>query len=174
MSDLIVAAYRSMTAAFAAGEQLAAMQQAVGTAAEDIVVVSRDASGRVTINQLIDLATGAPLAGGRWGMLIGMMFLGIGDRETGAGGLVAQFRATGLDDRFLQDVLHSLDKGGGAVGLRVRLLGRDRVVERLEGLKGKPKILWTRLSPETEDALSDLQNRIPESALSQVNANGRT
>ncbi len=166
MSDLILAVYRSQSAAFVAGESLAALQQAAGTEPEDIVVITRDKAGRVSVNQSIDLATGEALGGGRWGTLIGMLFLDSRGPTAGNRGLAAQFRATGLDERFLQDAAHALDKGGGAVGLRVRLLGRDRVLEKLKSLKGSPKVLWTRLSPDTEDALHDMQGQIPEAVLS--------
>ena len=168
MSDLIIAVYRSQTAAFAAGEALAAFQQSAGTEPEDIVVVTRDKSGRVTINQSISLATGQPLAGGRWGTLIGTLFLAPVASQPKGKGLGAQFRATGLDDRFLQDVGRSLAKQGAAVGLRVRLLGKDRVVDALKGQKGNPKILWTRLGPDAEEALSDMQGQIPDPAMFQA------
>ena len=155
MSDLILAVYRSQTAAFTAGEHLAALQQAAGTEPEDIVVVTRDAAGRVAINQSIDLATGEPLGGGRWGTLIGMLFLDQRKPQSGAKGLAAQFRSVGLDEKLLQAITQSLGKGGAAVGMRVRLLGRDRVIDKLSSLMGNPKIHWTRLSPDTEDALYD-------------------
>lgn len=171
MSDLIIAVYRNQTAAFVAGENLAALQQAAGTEPEDIVVVTRDQSGRVSINQSIDLATGAPLADGRWGALIGLLFLDPGRKSQRDKGLGARLRATGLDGQFLQDIDKSLDKGGSAVGLRVRLLGRDRVIDKLKSLKGSPKILWARLSPDAEDALIDMQDQIPEAALHQDQPN---
>ena len=172
MSDLIIALYRTQSAAFSAGETLAVLQQSAGTEPEDIVVVTRDTSGRITMNQSISLATGKPLAGGRWGALIGMLFLDPVKAQPRGKGLGAQFRAAGLDDRFLQDVGRSLAKQGAAVGMRVRLLGKDRVVEALKGLKGSPKILWTRLSPDAEEALTDMQAQIPEPALSQAQATG--
>ncbi len=167
MSDLILAVYRTQTAAFVAGENLAAFQQAAGTQPEDIVVVTRDKTGRIAINQSIDLATGQPLGGGRWGTLIGTLFLDRRAPKVGEKGLAAQFRAAGLEDAFLQDVVRSLDKGGGAVGMRVRLLGKDRVVEKLKSLKGNPKIHWTRLTPDTEDALYDMQGQIPSPAVGE-------
>lgn len=167
MSDLILAIYRTPNAAFAAGQALAVFQRASGTEAEDIVVVTRDASGRVGINQSIDLATGKPLGDGRWGALIGLMFLDRRKPQPDAKGLAAQFRAVGLDEGFLQDATKALGKGGAAVGMRVRLLGRDRVVEKLTSMPGKLRIFWTRLGPDTEDALLDMQGQIPEAALDQ-------
>lgn len=168
MSDLIIAAYPSQTAAFVAGESLAALQQEAGVEPEDIVVVTRTAAGRVTLNQSIDLATGEPLGGGRWAALIGMLFLD--DRKpTGEGrGLAEQLLAAGLDAGFLKEVSKALTKGGAAVGIHVRLLGVDPVRARLTKLKGSPKILHARLNAETEEALHDLQAQIPQSVLSQA------
>ncbi|HLQ17825.1 MAG TPA: DUF1269 domain-containing protein [Tabrizicola sp.] len=165
MSDLIIAAYRSPNSAFVAGESLAALQQEAGVEPEDIVVVTRGAAGRVTVNQSIDLATGQPLGGGRWGALIGMLFLD-GRKPTGRGtGLAEQLHAAGLDATFLQDVSRSLGKNGAAVGLHVRMLGVDRVQSHLEALAGSPKILRARLDGATEAALEDLQGQIPASTL---------
>lgn len=172
MSDLIIAVYRNQAAAFVAGEKLAALQTTTGIEPEDIVVATRDKTDRVTINQSINLATGQPLAGGRWGALIGMLFLDPRKPLPKGKGLGAQFRAAGLDDRFLQDVVRSLNKQGAAVGLRVRLLGKERVIDTLKGLKGNPKILWTRLSPDAEEALSDMLDQIPDPAFNQAQANG--
>jgi uncharacterized membrane protein len=162
LSDLIIAVYRSQNAAFVAGESLAALQQEAGTEPEDIVVITRDANGRVSVNQSVDLATGAALGGGRWGSLIGMLFLDRRKPVDGGVGLSSQLRAAGLDARFLQDVVQSLDVGGAAVGMRVRLLGAVRVVERLRDRSGNPRILQTRIDAETEETLYDMQGQIPD------------
>lgn len=165
MSDLILAFYRTPAAAFAAGQALAAFQRAAGTEAEDIAVVTRDSSGRVQVNQSIDIATGKPLGGGRWGALIGLLFLDRRKPQPGAKGVAAQFRAVGLDEAFLLEASKALTKTGAALGMRVRLLGRDRVIEKLTARDEKPKIHWTRLSPDTEEGLYDMQAQIPEAVL---------
>ncbi len=167
MSDLIIAVYRSQNAAFVAGESLAALQQEAGTEPEDIVVITRDATARVSVNQSIDLATGKPLGGGRWGALIGMLFLDARKPMVGGQGLASQFRTAGLDSGFLQDVVHALDAGGAAVGLRVRLLGAKRVTDRLKELPGNPRILQTRIGAEAEEVLYDMQGQIPDPAVQQ-------
>lgn len=167
MSDLILAAYASQPAAFAAGERLAALQAETGVEPEDIVVVTRNGSGRVSLNQGIDGTTGQPLGGGRWGALIGMLFLDP-RRPTGQGrGLAEQLLASGLSAEFLNDVFKSLTQKGAVVGLRVRKLGVDRVREKLEALPNRPNILQAWLSPETEDALRELQDQIPQGVLQQ-------
>jgi uncharacterized membrane protein len=167
VSDLIIAVYRNQNAAFVAGESLAVLQQESGVDAEDIVVVTRGAEGRISVNQSIDLETGQPLGGGKWGALIGMLFLD-SRKPTGRGlGLAEQLHAAGLETPFLQGAVKALGKNGAAVGLHVRMLGVDRVLDRLAGLAGSPKILHARLDGETEDALHDLQGQIPASTLSE-------
>ena len=165
MSDLIIAAYRSQSAAFVAGESLAALQRDAGSEPEDIVIVTRDAEGRVSVNQSIDMATGTPLGGGRWGALIGLLFLDPRKPVVGGKGLSSQFRTAGLDVGFLQDVAASIGPGGAAVGMRVRLLGAKRVRERLAQLTGEPRVLQTRLSADAEEALEDMQHQIPGPAI---------
>lgn len=167
MSDLILLAYRSQTAAFVAGEALAVLQQEAGTEPEDIVVVTRDATGRVSVNQSTDLATGRPLGGGRWGTMIGMLFLDRRKPVQGGKGLAAQFLEAGLEGAFLQAASRSLDSGSAVVGMRVRLLGAKAVLDRVRSLKGEPTILQTRLDAATEETLYDMQAKIPEQFLRQ-------
>lgn len=168
MSHLIIALYGSQTAAFVAGESLATLQREAGVEPEDIVVVTRDSQGRVSLNQSIDLATGAPLGGGQWGVLTGMMFLDARKPTGKSKGLAEQLHAAGLTADFLAEACSGLTERGAAVGLRVRMLGVDPVLDRLRGLKGDPRILLTRLAPETEEALVDLQQQIPPSALGEA------
>lgn len=172
MSDLILLVYRSPSAAFVAGEALAVLQREAGTEPEDIVVVNKDGAGRVSLNQLIDLATGQPLGGGRWGTLIGLLFLDDRKPAKTGKGLSAQLLAAGLDQGFLTSAGEALAKGGAVVGLRVRLLGVTRVLERVAALNGAPKVLRTRLAAETEDALYDMQGQIPEQVLGQAAPDG--
>lgn len=167
MSDLILLVYRSQSAAFVAGEALAVLQQEAGTEPEDIVVVTRGAAGRVSVNQSTDLATGQPLGGGRWGTMIGMLFLDQRKPVRGGKGLSAQLMEAGLDGSFLQTASKSLAVGSAVVGLRVRLLGAAAVLDRIRSLKGDPRILQTRLDAATEEALLEMQAQIPEQLLRQ-------
>jgi uncharacterized membrane protein len=172
MSDLIILAYRSQDSAFVAGETLAALQQEAGTEPEDVVVVTRDASGRVSVNQSVDMTTGRPLGGGKWGMMIGMLFADRRKLKPESAGLAAQFQRAGIPDAFLDDIRTALVKNGAAVGLRVRLLGADRVVQAATSLKGNPKILRCRLSAEAEGRLYDMQDQIPSDVLARVQDGG--
>jgi uncharacterized membrane protein len=172
VSDLIILAFRNQGAAFVAGENLAALQQDTGTEPEDIVVVTRTAAGRIGVNHLTDLGTGAALGGGEWGTLIAMLFLDSQPVRTAKHGLVAQLRQAGIDVKFLEDSTRALVKSGAVVGMRVRLLGVDRVIERASTFKGSPKIIHTRLSDESEEQLIDMQGQIPQQVLALVQVRG--
>ena len=165
MSDLILLVYRSQSAAFVAGEALAVLQQEAGTEPEDIVVVTRDVTGRISVNQSTDMTTGLPLGGGRWGTMIGILFLDSRKPVPNGKGLSSQLLATGLEEGFLRSAGQALEMGTAVVGLRVRLLGADRVLNRIKALKDTPKVLRTRLDAATEEALYDMQAQIPEQFL---------
>ena len=84
--------------------------------------------------------TGGAIGGGIWGTLIGLLFLNplVGAAVgAGAGALAGKFSDIGIDDEFLRDVGHSLDKGGAAVGVLVRKMTPDKVLEGLERLPRK-------------------------------------
>lgn len=163
MSDLIVVAYRSEAAATAARNALVALQQAAGTEPEDIILVMQTKAGEIRLEQSIWLATGMPLGDGRWGMLIGSLFLD--DRKPTKQtkkGLAALFYQSGLDSAFLQDVSRSLASGGAAVGMRVRKLGAKAVMDRLASLPEAGRVMHRTLSGDVESELAALLDLFPE------------
>ena len=163
MSDLIVVAYRSEAAATAARNALLALQQAAGTEPEDIILVTQTGAGQITLEQSVWLATGMPLGDGRWGMLIGSLFLD--DRKPAKQskkGLATLFHKAGLDPAFLQDVSQSLASGGAAVGMRVRKLGAKAVLDRLATLPETGRVMHRALVADVESELEALHDMIPE------------
>ena len=56
----------------------------------------------------------------------------------------------GIDDDFLRDVGQSLDKGGAAVGILVRKMTPDKVLEGLEPFREKGRVIHTSLSKDAE------------------------
>jgi uncharacterized membrane protein len=127
-------------------------------------VVTRDATGKVTLNQSINLVTGGAIGGGVWGTLIGILFLNplVGAAVgAGAGALAGKFSDIGIDDAFLRDVGHSLDKGGAAVGMLIRKITTDKVMERLEPFREKGRVIHTSLSHEAEAGLKQFLEKIP-------------
>ncbi|OYW58667.1 MAG: hypothetical protein B7Z10_11465 [Rhodobacterales bacterium 32-66-7] len=155
MSDLLIAVFRSADDARAAGAALAALQDAAEVEAEDITVITRGPGGRVILDHSTRAATGLALGGGRWGTLLGLLFL------DEAQGLPAAIQNAGLDPRFLHQVSGALDQGGAALGLRVRKLGIDRVATAMAGRPGYLSAIRTRLAPTVEAALKAVQDGLP-------------
>jgi uncharacterized membrane protein len=164
MSDLIIVAFPDEATAFAAGEALVSLQRQYLIEMEDVVVVTRDAEGKVKLNQSVNLTKGGAIGGGVWGTLIGLLFLNplagaaVG---AGAGALVGKFSDIGIDDNFLRDVGHSLDKGGAAVGMLVRKITTDKVLEGLEPFRNKGRVIQTSLGHEAEARLKQFMEQIP-------------
>jgi uncharacterized membrane protein len=164
MSDLIIVAFPDEATAFAAAEALVLLQKQYLIEMEDVVVVTRDDAGKVTLNQSINLTTGGAIGGGIWGTLIGILFLNpiVGAAVgAGAGALAGKFSDIGIDDKFLRDVGNSLDKGGAAVGMLIRKITTDKVLERLEPFREKGRVIHTSLSHEAEAGLKKFLEKVP-------------
>lgn len=156
MSDLIIVAFQDEATAYAAADALISLQKQHLVEMEDVVVVTRDEKGRVDLNQSTNLVTGGAIGGGLWGTLIGLLFLNpvVGAAVgAGAGALVGKFSDLGINDDFLREVGQSLDKGGAAVGMLVRKITTDKVIERLEPFREKGRVIHTSLSREAEAEL---------------------
>lgn len=162
MSELIVIAFESEASAVAARDALVALQQDAGTTPEDIVLVIREGEGTLTVEQSIWKATGKPLGGGRWGMLIASLFLDERDpRKQKGRGLAVMFRKTGLEADFLRNVAQSLASGGAAVGMRLHELSSRTVVDRLARLADPGRVMRTALNADVEAELAALRDVIP-------------
>lgn len=164
MSDLIIVAFPDEATAFAAGEALVVLQKKYLIEMEDVVVVTRDASGDVKLHQSVNLTTGGAIGGGLWGTLIGLLFLNpiVGAAVgAGAGALAGKFSDIGIDDAFLRDIGQSLDKGGAAVGMLARKITTDKVYEGLEAFREKGRVIHTSLSHEAETRLKAFLEKIP-------------
>jgi uncharacterized membrane protein len=164
MSDLIVVAFPDEATAFAAGEALVALQKQYLIEMEDVVVVTRNEKGEVHLHQSVNLTTGGAIGGGLWGTLIGLLFLNpvVGAAVgAGVGALAGKFTDYGIDDDFLRDVGASLDNGGAAVGMLIRKITTDKVMQRLEPFREKGRVIHTSLSHEAEARLKEFLERIP-------------
>ncbi|MBL9047299.1 MAG: DUF1269 domain-containing protein [Tabrizicola sp.] len=163
VSELMIAVFSSEAAATEARNALVALQLKAGTPPEDIVLVIRESAGEITLAQSVWKATGKPLGDGRWGTLIGSLFLDERDPRTLAGqGLAGMFSRNGLDDDFIRDVSGALVRGGAAVGMRLRSLPAKAVIERLSRLAEPGRLLRAKLDAETEADLAALRDLIPE------------
>lgn len=158
MADLIAVAFEDETTAFELRAALAKMQKEYLIDMEDVVVVTRDAEGKVKLHQAINLTAAGAAGGGFWGMLIGLIFLNpllgvaVG---AGAGALSGYLTDIGIDDKFMKELGESLPKGGSALFTLVKKATGDKVLERLEPFRGKGRILKTSLSKDSEDSLRE-------------------
>src|SRR5262245_12686832 len=75
MSNLVAVVFPDETTAFEMRAALLKMQKEHLIQLEDSVVVTRDAKGKVKLDQAVNLTKAGAIGGGFWGMLIGLIFL---------------------------------------------------------------------------------------------------
>lgn len=158
MSDLIVVSFPEEQLAFELRAELAKMQKAYLIEMEDVVVVTKDATGKVKLHQAVNLTGVGAVGGGFWGMLIGMIFLNpllgaaIG---AGAGAISGKFSDIGINDNFMKELAAGFQPGCSAVFILVRKVTGDKVLDGLAQFRGKGKVLQTSLVKDREDTLRE-------------------
>ncbi|RKT44196.1 DUF1269 domain-containing protein [Thiocapsa rosea] len=156
MSDLIVVSFPEEHLAFELRAELAKMQKAYLIDMEDVVVVTKDDSGKVKLHQAVNLSAVGAVGGGFWGMLIGLVFLNplLGAAVgAGAGALSGKFSDIGINDDFMKGLAQNFQPGCSAVFILVRKVTADKVLEGLAEFKGKGKVLQTSLEKDQEESL---------------------
>ena len=154
MSDLIVVGYNDEHAAEEVRMRLIKMQQEYLVDLADAVVAVKDQSGHVKLHQIYHLAASGALTGGFWGTLIGLIFLSplVGAAIGAAAGAVAgSLTDVGIDDNFMKELAATFQPGTSALFVLVRKMTPDKVLEHLQGTRGK--VLKTSLSHEDETKL---------------------
>jgi uncharacterized membrane protein len=148
--------------AFSLRAALARLQKEYLIDMEDVVVVTRDESGKVKLHQATNLTAAGALGGSFWGLLIGMIFLNpqVG-AAVGAGAPSGHLTDLGIDNNFMKELGDGLPKGGSALFVLVRKATPDRVLADLEPFRGKGKVLQTSLSKENEQELRDFLGKQP-------------
>lgn len=153
MSDLVAIAYPDVaTAQTVAGNLSDAVKQHL-IELEDLVIVERQADGKVKLHQPSLTAIGAT-GGALWGGLIGLIFLvplfgmAIGAAAGAASGALTD---TGVDDTFMKQLGEQIEPGGAALILLVRKVSADKI---LPEIKIPGKVLQTSLSDEHEEQLT--------------------
>jgi len=156
MSDLIVVAFDDEATAFELRAALVKLQKEYLLQMEDAVVVTKAADGKVALHQAVNMTVAGAAGGGMWGALIGLLFLNplLGAAVgAGAGALSGKLTDIGINDGFLKEVGAALTPGGAAVGVLVRKVTGDKVLERLGEFRTKGRVIQTSLSTEQEDRL---------------------
>lgn len=164
MSNLIVISFPTEELAFEMRAKLAKLQKEYLIDMEDVVIVTKDADGKVKLHQPVSLTAMGAVGGGFWGMLIGMLFLNpllgmaVG---AGAGALSGKLSDIGIDDNFMKELGDTFQPGTSAIFVLVRKATPDKVLEALGEFAGKGTVLKTSL---TKDEESDLRKVIEGTA----------
>lgn len=156
MTDLVLISYPDEAAGFAARTELVKMQKEYLIDMEDAVVVTKAADGKIQLHQSVNLAGIGAVSGGMWGALIGLLFLSplLGAAVgAGAGALSGKLTDLGIDDNFLKEAGSSLKPGGSILGILIRKMTTDKVLEGLKSLPVKGKVIQTSLSDNVETEL---------------------
>lgn len=156
MADLVAVAFDNPAKAFDLRARLAELQSEYLIEMEDVVVVTRDETGKVQLHQATNLTAAGAFGGGFWGMLIGMLFLNplLGAAVgAGAGALSGYLTDLGINDDFMKKLGEELKDGGAALFVLVRKATGDKVLERLADFQGTGTVLTTSLSKDSEEDL---------------------
>ena len=156
MSDLIAIAFDSREKARSALQRAVEMQKEHLVDLGDAVIVSKDESGKVSLQQSINTTAIGATQGGLWGTLIGLLFLNpllglaVGAASGALGGYLTDI---GIDDDFMKRMGEELTPGSSALFVLVRKSTPDRVLPELRELGGK--VFHTSLSREQEEKLRE-------------------
>ena len=167
MANLVAIAFPEPGKAFELRARLIDLQKEYLIEMEDIVVVTRDANGKVQLHQAANLTALGAVGGGFWGMLIGMIFLNplLGFAlGAGAGALSGYLRDIGINDDFMKKLGSELKPGGAAVFVLVRKATGDKVLERLKDFTGTGTVLQTSLSKDNEEELRKVFDKASDAA----------
>ncbi len=154
MSTLVVIGYENQFAAEEVRLKLRKLQSEYLLDLEDAVVATKDAAGKVKLNQAVNLTAAGALSGGFWGSLVGLIFLNplLGLAVGAASGAVSgALTDIGIDDEFMKGLAATLKPGSSALFVLVRKVTPDKVLEQLAGTGGT--VLKTSLSHENEARL---------------------
>ena len=160
MSNLVVVAYPDE---YRAAEVLAALrrlQKQYLVDLDDACYVTKDAHGKLKLQQNTNLAGSGAALGGMWGLLIGLLFfvpfigLAIG---AGLGALTGKLSDYGIDDQFAKQLGATMQPNSSAIFMLVRRSTPDKVIPELAPYGGT--ILQTSLPKETEAKLQEALNQ---------------
>ena len=158
MSSLVAVVFEDEITAFEMRTALMRMQKENLIDLEDSVVVTRDAKGKVKLDQATNLTAAGAIGGGFWGMLIGLLFLnpllGAALGAT-AGAVSARYQDIGVSDEMMRNVGQSLKPGTSALFVLVRRATVDKVLDGLKAFAGKGKVFQSSLSKDDEATLRE-------------------
>jgi uncharacterized membrane protein len=155
MADLIAVVFPSEAKAEEVREKILAMQKEYLIDIGDAVIATKNASGRVKLNQLMNTTAAGAAGGSFWGLLVGLLFLNplLGVAVGAASGAIAgALTDVGVDDKFMKGLASADIKEGQAIlFVLVKSVTGDKVLAELKGVGGT--VLQTSLDHTREDAL---------------------
>jgi uncharacterized membrane protein len=161
MSILVVVGYKEPYKAEEVRLHLWKLQREYLLDLEDAVVVVKNAEGKVTLHQPVNLTAAGAVSGGFWGALIGLIFLnpllGLAVGAS-AGAVSGALTDIGIDDNFIKELGATMTPNSSSLFVLVRNAtpAPDKVLEELKGTGGT--ILKTSLSHEDETRLQAALN----------------
>ena len=157
MSSLIVISFPEQQLAFEMRAALTKLQKEYLIEMEDVVIVTKDDQGKVSLHQAMNLTAMGAVGGSFWGMLIGMLFLNplLGVAAGAAGGALAgALTDVGVNDKFMKSLAaEDIQPGEAVLFVLVKKVTGDKVLERLKGVGGR--VLQTSLDHTREDRLRE-------------------
>jgi uncharacterized membrane protein len=154
MAELIVIGYDTAEKADAARTELFGLSKEYLVEVGDAVIATRDADGKIKLNQMLNLWAVGAAGGSLWGLLAGFLFFNpllgaVGGAAAGA--VAAALNDYGIGDDFMRDVAGVLRPGQAALFILATRVSSERVIERLARHGGK--VLRTNLDRSQEDRL---------------------
>ncbi len=153
-AQLIVVAYPDMFKAEEVRLTLMKLQKSYLIDMEDAVVATKDAKGKIALNQINNLTAAGAVSGGFWGLLVGLLFMNplLGAAVGASTGAVSGALAdVGINDNFMKELAGHLEPETSALFILVRSVTLDKVLPEIEPFGGK--VLQSSLTQEDEAKL---------------------
>ena len=162
-AQLLVVSYPDMFKAEEVRLTLMKLQKGYLVDLEDAVVATKDANGKIKLNQIHNLTTAGAVSGGFWGMLIGMIFLNpLLGAAVGAstGAITGALSDVGINDAFMKDLAGKLELETSALFVLIRSVTADKVLPEIQQYGGT--VMQSSLTQEDEDKLQAALNKAAE------------
>jgi uncharacterized membrane protein len=154
MSDLVFIAFPTEQQAEEVRNKILTMQKEYLIELGDAVIATKDMSGRVGLNQLVNLTASGAMSGAVWGALFGLIFLnpfvGAALGAT-AGAIRGRLTDFGISDDFMKNAAGALEPGTAGLFLLIRSMTTSKVLAALAGTAGK--VMQTSFDDTKEEAL---------------------
>jgi uncharacterized membrane protein len=154
MSDLVFITFPTEQQAEEVRNKILTMQKEYLIELGDAVIATKDMSGRVGLNQLVNLTATGAMSGAIWGTLFGLIFLNplLGAAlGAGAGAIRGRLTDIGINNDFMKDTAAALEPGTAGLFLLIRKMTTSKVLAALAGAGGK--VMQTSFDETKEDAL---------------------